>query len=70
MFSVRLLEPLNVTVENTKNSEALRNAIVSTSTRTAPIKRCMHCKETLKKVKYTFKKLMVTVTRSEMDSSL
>lgn len=62
-------EPLNTSVENTKNSESLRNSIVNTSIRIPPIKRCMHCKEGLKKVKYTFKKLMMSVTRADVDAS-
>lgn len=57
-------------VENTKNSEALRTSIVSSSIRNNPNKRCIHCKEALKKVKYTFKKLMLTASKSELDSDL
>lgn len=63
-------EPLDTSVENTKNSEALRSSIVSTATRIGPIKRCIHCKEALKKVKYSFKKLMLTVTRTDLDASM
>lgn len=55
-------------VETTKNVEALRNAIVSTAVRNMPNKLCMHCKEGLRKVKYSFKKLMIPVSKSEMDS--
>lgn len=57
-------------VENTKNSEALRTSIVSSSIKNNPNKRCIHCKEALKKVKFSFKKLMVTASKSELDSSL
>lgn len=55
--------------ENTKNSEALRTSIVSSSIKSSPSKRCVHCKEALKKVKYSFKKLMVTASRADFDSS-
>lgn len=57
-------------VENTKNSEALRTSIVSSSIKNNPNKRCIHCKEALKKVKYSFKKLMVTASKSEVSSDV
>lgn len=56
--------------ENTKNLEALRTSIVSSSVRNNPNKRCIHCKEALKKVKYSFKKLMLTASKSDFDSDL
>lgn len=56
--------------ENTKNSEALRTSIVNSSIKSNPNKRCVHCKEALKKVKYSFKKLMITASKSEFDSDL
>lgn len=55
-------------VDNTKNSEALRTSIVNSSVKSNPNKRCIHCKETLKKVKYSFKKLMLTALKSEYDA--
>lgn len=57
-------------IENTKNSEALRTSIVSSSIKIDPNKRCIHCKEALKKVKYSFKKLMISASKSEFDSNL
>lgn len=57
-------------VENTKNSEALRTSMVSSSIKIDPNKRCIHCKEALKKVKYSFKKLMISASKSEIDSNL
>lgn len=57
-------------VENTKNSEALRTSIVNSSIKSNPNKRCIHCKEALKKVKYSFKKLMISASKSEFDSEL
>lgn len=56
--------------ENTKNSEALRSSIVGSSVKSNPNKRCVHCKEALKKVKYSFKKLMMTASRSEFEDSM
>lgn len=53
-------------VQNTKNTEALRASIVSSSIKATPSKKCCHCKEHLKKVRYTFKKLMMTVPKSEV----
>lgn len=55
-------------IENTKNSEALRTSIVSSSVKNNPNKKCIHCKESLKKVKYSFRKLMLTASKSEFDS--
>lgn len=52
--------------ENTKNSEALRTSIVSSSIKSNPNKKCIHCKGALKKVKYSFKKLMMSATTSEL----
>lgn len=63
------LQSCNV-VENSKNLEALRTSIVSNSVKNNPNKRCVHCKEALKKVKYTFRKLMLTASKSEYDSEL
>lgn len=57
-------------VENTKNSEALRTAIVNSSIKSNPNKKCVHCKEALKKVKYSFKKLMISASKSEYSSEL
>lgn len=52
--------------ENTKNTEALRTSIVSSSVKNNPNKRCFHCKEGLKKVKFSFKKLMMTASTADM----
>lgn len=57
-------------VENTKNSEALRSSIVNSSIKIDSNKRCIHCKEALKKVKYSFKKLMISASKAEFDSNL
>lgn len=57
-------------IENTKNSEALRSSIVSSSVKNNPNKTCIHCKGVLKKVKYSFKKLMLTASKSEFDSNM
>ena len=57
-------------VENTKNSEALRTSIVNSSIKSNPNKRCIHCKEALKKVKFSFKKLMISAPKSEFDPDL
>lgn len=57
-------------IENTKNSEALRTSIVNSSIKSNPNKRCIHCKEALKKVKFSFKKLMISASKSEFDANL
>lgn len=57
-------------VENTKNSEALRTSIVNSSIKSNPNKRCIHCKEALKKVKFSFKKLMISAPKSDFDPDL
>lgn len=63
------LQPCDA-VENSKNLEALRTSIVSSSVKSNPNKRCIHCKEALKKVKYSFRKLMLTASKSEFESEL
>lgn len=55
--------------QNTKNSEALRSSIVSSSIKPSINKKCCHCKEHLKKVRYTFKKLMLSVPKSEVSDT-
>lgn len=56
--------------ENTKISEALRTSLVSSSIKIDSSKRCIHCKEPMKKVKYSFKKLMLAASKSDFDSNL
>lgn len=61
------LQSLDV-VENTKNTEALRAAIVSSSIKNNTNKRCIHCKDPLKKIKYSFKKLMLSAPKTDFDN--
>lgn len=57
-------------VVNTKNSEALRSSIVSSSIKYTANNKCIHCKEQMRKIKYAFKKLVMSVPRSDLDESL
>lgn len=52
---------------NTKSTEALRTAIIRSAIRTAN-KACMHCKEPMKAIRYTYGKLVMVVTKAEMQS--
>lgn len=52
----------------TKNTEAIRTAIVNSAVRGNLQKICKHCKVPLKRVKYTYKKLVIYVTKKEMES--
>lgn len=54
-------------VYNTKNIESLRTAIVNTTMKMFP-KNCIHCKEQIKSIKYTYKKLMMTVSKGDMQT--
>lgn len=57
-------------METTKNIEALRNSIVSSAIRNSANKICLHCKEAMRRVKYSFKRLVIPVFKTEMDSTL
>lgn len=65
------LSLMNHNNNKTKTSEALRNATVnsamgsafSSSTRT----KCIHCQHPLKKIRYTYKKFVLSLTKKELD---
>lgn len=54
-------------VYNTKNIESLRTAIVNTTMKTFP-KNCIHCKAQIKSIKYAYKKLVMTVSKGDMQT--
>lgn len=54
-------------VYNTKNIESLRTAIVNTTMKIFP-KNCIHCKEQIKSIKYAYKKLVMTVSKGDMQT--
>lgn len=61
-------DPLNH-YGNTKNSQGLRNSIVNAAfadCTTGTTRFCMHCKRPLRRVRYSYKKLVVTVVRYEI----
>lgn len=53
-------------VYNTKNTEALRASIVNTTIRISSLKACMHCREAMKTVKYSYGKLVISVSKADM----
>lgn len=56
---------------NTKNCQGLRNSIVNSALAdctTVTTKSCLHCKVPLRRVRYSYKKLVVTVIRGETSS--
>jgi DNA-directed RNA polymerase I subunit RPA1 len=59
-------EPVNLH-NVTKNTEAIRSAIVNSAVRGISQKLCRHCKMPLKRVKYAYKKLVIYVTKKEME---
>ncbi|XP_065082570.1 DNA-directed RNA polymerase I subunit RPA1 [Ochlerotatus camptorhynchus] len=51
---------------NTKNSEAIRTAIVNTTMKECVKKVCIHCKTIIRKVRVSNKRLVFSMTRAEM----
>lgn len=66
---ILIRDPINH-YNTTKNTEAIRNAIVN-STMTSAIgsstTKCLHCKTFLRRVRYTYRKLVVNISKSEID---
>lgn len=59
-----VLEP-NTYVYNSKNTESLRTSIVNTTIK-AITKKCIHCNELMKSIKYSYKRLMMTLSKVDM----
>lgn len=53
-------------VENNKNIESRRICIIQSTLKAAVKKNCIHCKKTLKRVKYSYKTLMIAIPKAEM----
>ncbi|CAO1406865.1 unnamed protein product [Diamesa tonsa] len=51
----------------TKNSGAIRTAIINSTIGGLVSKNCIHCKFIMKKVKYSYKKLVLTITKKDME---
>lgn len=51
----------------TKNSGAIRTAIINSTIGGIVSKNCIHCKFIMKKVKYTYKKLVLTISKKDME---
>ena len=51
----------------TKNTGAIRSAIINSTIGGQVSKNCIHCKFIMKKVKYTYKKLVLTITKKDME---
>lgn len=54
-------------IDNTRNTEALRTAVVTSAIKVSN-KVCMHCKEPMKSIKYSYGKLVMVVSKNEMQS--
>lgn len=52
--------------ENNKNIESRRACIIQSTLKAAVKKTCIHCKKTLKRVKYSYKTLMIAIPKAEM----
>lgn len=62
-------DPINH-YSKTKNSEAIRMAIVNStiaSAGSAASNKCIYCKTVLRRVRYSYRKLVVTVTKEEVE---
>lgn len=64
-------EPFNH-YHKTKNSESIRMAIVNSTITSAGMSnsnRCIHCQIPMRKVRYSYRKLVVTVSKNELEDS-
>lgn len=66
-FELLQRSPRNLyNVENNKNIESRRLCIIQSTMKAAVKKVCIHCKKTLKRVKYSYKTLMIAMPKAEM----
>uniref|UniRef100_A0A1B0DCX1 DNA-directed RNA polymerase subunit n=1 Tax=Phlebotomus papatasi TaxID=29031 RepID=A0A1B0DCX1_PHLPP len=65
---LELLERSPINHYHNKNTEELRLSIISTTLKMGMRKTCLHCKHSLKRVKYSYKTLMIGVTKQELTS--
>lgn len=63
-----LLKQHNKKIYNTKASCAVRSSVVAAALQKPTSKTCIHCKEALKKVKYSYKKLVMSVPAKEAET--
>ena len=64
-------EPVNH-CGNTKNTEAIRISIVNSTIASASLAnstKCIYCHSTMRRVRYSYKKLVVTVSKRDLDKS-
>jgi DNA-directed RNA polymerase I subunit RPA1 len=64
-------EPVNH-CGGTKNTEAIRMAIVNSTIAASSLAtstKCIHCHSTMRRVRYSYKKLVVTVSKRDLDTS-
>uniref|UniRef100_A0A1B0CN45 DNA-directed RNA polymerase subunit n=2 Tax=Lutzomyia longipalpis TaxID=7200 RepID=A0A1B0CN45_LUTLO len=61
-----LLQRSPVNHYHNKNTEELRLSIISSTMKMGLRKFCLHCKQPLKRVKYSYKTLMMSVSKNEM----
>ncbi|GAB0098582.1 DNA-directed RNA polymerase [Sergentomyia squamirostris] len=63
-----LLQRSPVNHYHNKNTEELRMSIISASLKSGLRKNCIHCKQNMKRVKYSYKTIMIGVSKAEMIS--
>ncbi|XP_059608966.1 DNA-directed RNA polymerase I subunit RPA1 [Phlebotomus argentipes] len=61
-----LLDRSPVNHYHNKNTEELRLSIISTTLKMGLRKFCIHCKQGLKRIKYSYKTLMMSISKAEM----
>lgn len=63
-----LRDPVNRYSNSNINTQTARNTIVSSTIKNHLLKKCIHCKEDMKRVKFSFSRLMIAVSKADVVS--
>lgn len=64
-YELLMREPYNQ-YGTTKSTESIRNAILNNTMAECVTKNCIHCKQLMKRVKYSYKRLVFGLTKGDM----
>lgn len=67
-YEMLLNEPVNLYNNCTKSSESIKNAIITCTLSESQTKSCIYCKQAMKRVKFSYKRLVFGVTKADMKS--
>lgn len=66
-YELLLKQPFNQ-YNTTKSTESIRNAILSSTLADCIQKSCIHCRKPMKRVKFSYKRLVFGLTKGDMKS--